>query len=74
MVGEVIQFIEGPVGPIACLIDRSKVNKCLLRMHCIFRRMWEKIHNVILDVFNCTTNSDFVQQERELIPPCVSSE
>lgn len=73
-VAEIMEFIHGPVGPIACLLDKSKVNECPLRTNCIFRDMWKRIHDAISQVFNSTTFSDLVKQEKELTPPCITSE
>jgi len=73
-VAEVIQFIGGPIGPITCLLDKAKVNECPLRTRCIFKGMWKRIHNAISHVFNSTTFSDLVRQERELTTPCITSE
>ena len=72
-VGQVMEFIQGPVGPPGCLIDKSRVNECSLRKDCIFMDMWKKIHDAILDVYNNTTFGDLLQQGKEQIPPCVTS-
>lgn len=71
-VGQVMEFIQGPVGPPACLIDKSRVNECSLRKDCIFMDMWKKIHNAILDVYNNTTFYDLMQQAKVQIPPCIT--
>ena len=72
-VGQVMEFMQGPVGPTACLIDKSRVNECSLRKDCIFMGMWKKIHDAILEVYNNTTFYDLMQQEKEQTPPCVTS-
>lgn len=69
-VGEIIEFIEGPIGPTACLIGKSNFNECPLRSECIFMGMWEEIHNVISEVYNRTTIGDLVRRENEQAPPC----
>jgi len=72
-VGQVMEFMQGPVGPTACLIDKSRVNKCSLRKDCIFMEMWKKIHDAILEVYNNTTFSDLMKQGKERTRPCVKS-
>ena len=72
-VGQVMEFIQGPVGPPGCLIDKSRVNACSLRSGCIFMGMWKKIHDAILDVYNDTTFYDLMKQGKEQTPPCVTS-
>jgi len=73
-VGEIIEFVEGPIGPTACLIGKSNVNECPLRSQCIFMGMWEEIHNVISDVYNRITIGDLVRRENEQTPPCKAKE
>ena len=69
-VGEIIEFVEGPIGPTACLIGKSNFNECPLRSECIFMNMWEEIHNVISEVYNRTTIGDLVRREKKQAPPC----
>ena len=72
-VGEVMEFVQGPVGPIACLIAKSEASKCSLHGHCIFRGMWEKLQHAISNVYNSTTFHDLVTQEAERVEPCIES-
>ncbi|MFC1675482.1 RrF2 family transcriptional regulator [Planctomycetota bacterium] len=72
-VGLVMEFIQGPVGPCSCLIEKSKVNECPLRNNCIFMDMWKKIHDAILDVYNNTTFNDLVQKEKEQGLHCIAN-
>jgi len=69
-VGEIIEFVEGPIGPTACIIGKSNVNEWPLRSQCIFMGMWEEIHNVISEVYSRTTIGDLVRREDEQAPPC----
>lgn len=65
-VGEIMEFIQGPVGPTACLQDRSQSNNCRFRTqsHCIFRGMWQRVHEAVSSIYNGTTFGDLVQQEK----------
>ena len=72
-VGQVMEFIQGPVGPPGCLIDKYRGNECSLRKDCIFMEMWKKIHDAILEVYNNTTFDDLMKQGKAQIPPCVTS-
>jgi Rrf2 family cysteine metabolism transcriptional repressor len=72
-VGQVMEFIQGPVGPTACLINKSRVNECSLRKDCIFMGMWKKIHDAILDVYNNTTFYDLMKQPKAGTQSCVTS-
>ncbi|KKL88375.1 hypothetical protein LCGC14_1925360 [marine sediment metagenome] len=74
-VGEIMVFVQGPIGPIACLTDDSEARRCCLRAqpHCIFRGMWKKIHDAISSVYEGTTFDDLVQQEQKLLQSCAAS-
>lgn len=65
-VGDVMRFMQGPVGPVECLIDGSK-GKCSFYGKCVFLPMWEKVQKAISDVYDNTTFQDLVYQERQRI-------
>jgi len=62
-VGEVIRFVEGPIGPVGCMAGDSKEN-CPLRGKCVFMPMWEKVRDQVEDVYDTTTLQDLVQREQ----------
>jgi len=64
-VAEVIEFLQGPVGPVACLSDGSAVAECPLRAYCVFRGMWERVRDAVSNVYKNTTFSDLVKREDE---------
>ncbi len=73
-VGEVIRFVEGPVGPVGCVTDAVKEN-CPLYPDCVFLPMWEKVRKAILEVYDNTTFQDLVDEERRKAgtgAPCYS--
>ena len=61
-VGEVMQFIQGPVGPVDCVTIGSK-EKCRLYGSCAFLPMWHKVRKAVSDVYDNTTFQDLVWQE-----------
>jgi len=63
-VGEVIRFIEGPIGPVGCVADDLQ-DKCPLYGDCVLLPMWEKVRKAILEVYDNTTFQDLVEQERQ---------
>jgi Rrf2 family cysteine metabolism transcriptional repressor len=68
-VGEVMRFMQGPVGPVECLVGGSK-SKCRLYGNCAFLPMWEKVQKAISDVYDNTTFRDLVDQEKERSDKC----
>lgn len=63
-VGEVMRFIQGPVGPVDCVAGGSK-DKCPLYGDCAFLPMWERVRQAISDVYDNTTFQDLVNQEKQ---------
>lgn len=62
-VGDVVRFIQGPIGPVECVVDSSR-GDCPLYGDCAFLPMWEKVQKAISDVYDSTTFQDLVDQER----------
>jgi Rrf2 family protein len=65
-VGELIRFIEGPIGPVGC-IDGGRAGQCVLRGSCVFRSLWDEAREAVENVYDNTTFDDLV--ERESAPP-----
>ncbi len=63
-VGEVMRFMQGPVGPVDCVVSGSK-DKCPLYGNCAFLPMWEKVQTAVSDVYDNTTFQDLVNQEKQ---------
>ena len=62
-VGEVVQFMQGPIGPVDCVTTGSK-DKCRLYGKCAFLPMWEQVRKAISDVYDSTTFQYLVEQEK----------
>ena len=63
-VGDVIRFVQGPVGPVGCVTETAKENSCPLYGDCAFLPMWEKVRNATLEVYDNTTFQGLVDEER----------
>jgi len=63
-VGEVIRFIEGPIGPIAC-IERDGYKGCKDVASCIFRNVWKDVKNAISIVIDTLTFEELVMRHKE---------
>jgi Rrf2 family protein len=63
-VGDIIVFIQGPIGPIECLTDRRKEEMCPLHGDCVFKPMWEEVREAIAKVYDKTTFASLVEQEK----------
>jgi len=63
-VGDVIQFMEGPIGPVECVVAGTN-RECALYGDCVFLAMWRKVGEAISEVYDGTTFQDLVDQDRE---------
>ncbi len=61
-VGEIIQFIEGPVAPVRCVATDREAD-CPLYGHCAFMDMWTRAGNAATDVYDTTTFQDLIDKE-----------
>lgn len=64
-VGEVIRFIDGPVGPVKC-VSGGNVTDCTHYGHCVFLDMWSRAQKALANVYNRTTLADLVDRQRAL--------
>ncbi len=62
-VGEIIRFVEGPIGPVGCMAGDAKEG-CPLRGKCVFRPMWERVRDRVEDVYDTTTLQGLVEKEQ----------
>ena len=62
-VGEVIRFIEGPLGPVGCMASDS-VEKCPLRGQCAFLSMWKRAEKALEGVYDSTSFQDLVDEDK----------
>ena len=72
-VGDIIRFVEGPIGPVTCL--ESDGDDCPLGANCVFLPMWEKAHQAMSSVYDGTTLQDLLDQEQRMSAgyvPCYS--
>lgn len=63
-VGDVMRFMQGPIGPIACAAGRSQ-QACAFHGDCVFLPMWQKVRKATEEIYDGTTFQDLVDQERQ---------
>jgi len=62
--GEVIRFIEGPLGPVACVPDGA-VTSCPIGQNCVFLPMWQRAHDAVAAVYDNATLQDLIEEEKK---------
>jgi Rrf2 family transcriptional regulator, cysteine metabolism repressor len=58
-IGEIIQFIEGPTVPVACMVEKGTA-KCSLYGNCVFIPMWKRVAKAASDIYDHTSFQDLV--------------
>lgn len=61
-VGEVIRFVQGPLGPVECTTRGGDEEDCDFYSDCVFRPMWDKARRALEEVYDGTTFADLVRQ------------
>lgn len=59
-VGEVVRAVEGPVVPVKCVIDSSRLDSC--PDDCRARRVWQQVGQAIDNVLDSITLQDLLQE------------
>lgn len=59
-VGEVIRFVQGPLGPVECTTRID--DDCDFYNDCVFRPLWDNARKALEDVYDGTTFQDLVDQ------------
>ena len=59
-VGDVLAVLEGPLAPVACIIDGGD-RPCERYKNCATRGLWENIANALSDVVNSITIQDLTE-------------
>ena len=62
-VGEVIRFVDGPLGPVECL-ERGGGAECEFEGNCVFMGLWRRAHRALSEVYDRTSIEDLVEEDR----------
>jgi len=71
-VGEVMRFLQGPIGPVECIGEKPD-RKCPLYGRCAFLSLWERVERAVSDVYDNTTFQDLVEEYRQKSSEYVAS-
>jgi Rrf2 family transcriptional regulator, cysteine metabolism repressor len=67
-VGDIVQFVEGPLSPVACMTSTSD-NGCALQGNCVFIDVWDRAAQALSDVYDKTSFQDLLNKETNLRTP-----
>ena len=63
-VGEIIRFVDGPLGPVGCVAGEGDGAECPLRGKCVFLPMWERAKEALSGVYDSVTFEGLIEEER----------
>jgi Rrf2 family transcriptional regulator, cysteine metabolism repressor len=64
-IGEIIEFLQGAIAPVACLNNGSK-QICSLYGGCVFLSFWDEVRHAISNVCDNTTIKDLIERETRM--------
>jgi Rrf2 family transcriptional regulator, cysteine metabolism repressor len=67
MVGEIVEFIDGPLVPVTCMTERA-FRDCALLGNCVFIGMWRRAAKAVSDVYDLTSFQDLVNDHLGMQP------
>jgi len=66
-VGDIVRFVEGPIGPVSCLEgDETGQGLCPLHGNCVFLSMWGRAQSAVSEVYDSTTLQDLLDDEKRM--------
>ncbi|MBM4017555.1 MAG: Rrf2 family transcriptional regulator [Planctomycetes bacterium] len=68
---EVIEFIEGPIRPVAC-VSASAEERCVLYGGCVFVEVWDEARSAMSEIFQRTTFQDLLERQRRKVAAALS--
>ena len=64
-VGQIIRFVEGPLGPVECITDGA-AGDCPLYGSCAFMSLWKEVQAAMENVYDKTSIRDLLDREIQL--------
>lgn len=64
-VGEVIRFVQGPIGPVDCVEETDEKN-CPLSGTCVFLSLWQDVEAAVANIYDSKSFQDLLDEEKKL--------
>jgi len=64
-IAEIVQFVEGPIVPVACRAGKI-AGECALHRNCVFIEVWKQAAKAVSDVYEQTTFQHLVDDEAKM--------
>ncbi|BCV25196.1 MAG TPA: Rrf2 family transcriptional regulator [Firmicutes bacterium] len=66
--GDIIRVLEGPIGPVQCVVEFPGGEVCDCAETCVERILWERLRDSIAQVLDGITLADLLLEEKKLAP------
>ena len=70
--GQISQFIDGPIAPVSCIVAKNQSN-CPLQGNCAFIGMWSRARDAVSAVYDQTSFQDLIEEEAAVAKEYVAS-
>ncbi|HHY35829.1 MAG TPA: Rrf2 family transcriptional regulator [Firmicutes bacterium] len=64
--GDIIRVLEGPIGPVQCVIEIPGGEVCHRAEYCVERILWERLRDSIAQVLDGSTLADLLVEEKKI--------
>jgi Rrf2 family transcriptional regulator, cysteine metabolism repressor len=64
-VGEVVRYIDGPIGPIFC-VSGPLGEKCEIGGRCGYFPLWKRVRDAVADIVDRTTIADVLEEQERM--------
>jgi len=61
-VGDIIQFVEGPLVPVSCMTGND-MSQCSLHGNCVFIGLWKRVAEAASEIYDQTSFQDLINEE-----------
>lgn len=62
-VGDIIRFVDGPIGPVKCISGEGGQG-CPLKGDCVFMGVWQRVEQATSEIYDQTTLADLVAEQQ----------
>ena len=66
--GDIIRVLEGPIGPVQCVVDLPDTEICDCAESCVERLLWQRLRDSMAQVLDSITLADLMAEEKKLSP------
>lgn len=64
--GDIIRILEGPIGPVQCVVEVPGTEICDCADSCVERLLWKRLRDSMVQVLDGITLADLVGEEQNM--------